>query len=83
MAKYTVTISDAKDLALDAVAKRDGKTKEQIIQAQVDYYVGVVLGDYAFSKNGLTDAEYAELKTQYVNVKATFVAAKEERVEPK
>jgi hypothetical protein len=76
MKKYTVNIPDDRDVALGIVAEKDGLTKGQLIQKQIDYYTGTVIADYVRTQEDLTPEERDTFNVKMVQEKAAIIAAR-------
>ena len=78
---YIARFSEAEDAALKAVAAKDGKTVQEVVDEQVRYYVGCVLKDHMEKPLELDEAQKLEYDSRMVLAKEeilTDIAAKAE-----
>lgn len=74
MKTYMITVSDGKDAALQVIAKRDKITVQELVQAQMDYYLNVVIRGYVETPAILTDEQKTELNVMLAKTKANYLA---------
>ena len=72
MKKYNVEISDLADSGLKIVAQKENKTKKQVIQEQVDYYVRTVVTRFIHDESELTPEQQDELRAILAQAKADY-----------
>ena len=72
---YLVEVSDAEDMALAVVAKRDSTTVEELVQNQLNYYLNCVIRGYVDEPVKLDESKTNELNAVLATTKATFIAS--------
>jgi hypothetical protein len=85
MAEFTVVVSDGAAKGIEAKAKADGITPEELIQRQIDYYVNCIIGDYIDYAMTVEfkPAEVEEVKRRIAGASVAIVLAYKEELEPK
>lgn len=73
MAKYTIEVSDEVEKALGKVAQKEGTTKQEIVEKQLNYYISCALysymGDVPFNCSKMSIKERLETYASYIKEK--------------